>query len=297
MSRKYIQNCTGDECQGHSSKKSRSSGLFSRIIFYILLVGFVGVSIYVLFFSPYLQITSVVVSGNQELNSADIQQRIGKSLEGKYLGILPKNNFLLISQSGIAGFLKNDFKKIRSVSIAKKFPDSLEVNVGEYKALMVWCSGDQCYLIDENGVAYGTADFNSPELAQNHLLKLTDASSKEVSVGEKILEPDYVQYALSVREAGKNVGLEMSEEYLTPSRVSEEVDAVTTGGTQIMLSTQFTLDSAMTTLGMVLKKQIPNNEKDNIAYIDLRTENKAFYKFKDAQPAPDAVPADNSVKK
>ncbi len=48
----------------------------------------------------------------------------------------------------------------------------------------------------------------------------------------------------------------------------------------------------------MLKKEIPEEKKNDIAYIDLRNENKIFYKFKNVEPSTETQPVENvEVKK
>src|SRR6266568_4738975 len=160
MSRRYIQNCTGGE--NAIAKTSQTNKLAMRIIFYVLTFAFVAVLLYLLFFSAQMQINNITVTGTQELSSQEIEQKVEQSLQGNYLKVIPKNNFLFVSQGSIENFIKNDYKKVRSVTVTKKFPDAVAVNVDERKGLLVWCRGDNdCFLLDENGIAYSNADFNS----------------------------------------------------------------------------------------------------------------------------------------
>jgi cell division septal protein FtsQ len=286
MTRKYIKNCTGEQCEDEKT----NSYLVSKIIFYTLLVCFMGVSFYVLFFSQYLQITDITVTGTTELNSQEIQQNIEESLQGKYLGVIPKNNFLFISQKKNEDLLIGNFKKIRSVMVTRKFPNALSIAIDERKALLVWCSNEKCYLLDEKGVAYNEAVFSSPELEQNHLLQINDLSSREVKIGEKIIEPVFEQYVLGIKDALAVAGFNATQQYSTPSRMAEEINVKTDQESEFYFSTQFDLLSAFRTLNAMLKKEISQEQRSNIAYIDLRNENKAFYKFKNTQPIAENQP-------
>jgi cell division septal protein FtsQ len=282
-SKKYIQNRTG----GLREKTSKLSRTVSRIIFYILLLAFIAVSVFVLFFSQYLQITSIRITGTQELNSQDIQQEFQASLDGKFLNIIPKNNFLFVFPKKVESLLENNFKKIRSASVTKKFPDSVTINIDERKAVLVWCSGEDCFLIDESGSAYNIADFDSPEIKQNNLLQINDQGARKVSIGETIVNSSYEQYVLGIKDALKNIGQEVSSEaYTTPSNMANEIDVKTEKGIQIYFSTQFPLDKAINAFEIVLKKEIPEDKLDSVEYVDLRSEGKVFYKFKntDSQP-------------
>ena len=286
MTRKYIQNCTGPDCSNQidqDRQPTKISRRLSRVIFYVLASFFVAVLGYMLFFATYLQITDIKISGTQELSSQDMQEKFQASLDGKYLKFVPKNNFLFISQNNVKKFLEDNFKKIRSVSVTKKFPNTVLINIDEHKALMVWCSGQDCFLIDENGAAYGNADFNSAELLQNHLVKVRDNSALEIKIGSVVMDAQYEAYVLGIRDSLAKEGFELEDEYWTPSRLSQEINVRTTSGIEIYFSTEFPLDSAMRTLGVVLKKEIPEDKRDNIQYIDLRSEYKVFYKFKDSE--------------
>jgi cell division septal protein FtsQ len=282
--KKYIQNCTGDECR-RERQPSPYARIISRLLFYILLLGFVGVLVYVLFFSQYLHLTDVRVSGTEELSNEQIVQAVMSSLEGKHLGIIPKNNFLFVTQGNIKKLLEGDFKMIRSVDASKTFPNTLAVTVEERKALLIWCqNAEHCFMIDEKGVAYSQADFNSPEILQNHLLKITDASSRDVKIGENILDDVIVEYVPQIKDALAGEGFETTGEYFMPSRVADEITVKTGQNVDVLLSTQIPLDKTIRTLGLVLKKQISHEQRGDLVYLDLRSENKVFYKFKDTQP-------------
>ena len=288
MARKYIQNCTGGDGTKKSSAKDRKiSAFISRMIFHILLIGFLAVSVYVLFFSEYLRINNINITGTQELNSADIQNSFEEYFQGDFLKIIPKNNFLFISQKRVADLLKNNFKKIRTVTVFKKFPDSILINIDERKSVLVWCSGDNCFLIDENGTAYSVADFNSPEIVQNHLLRINDTSARDVAIGEKVIEPAYEQYVMGIKEALDGIGQKVSDDdnaYSTTSNMADEIDVKTNNDVQIYFSTQFSLDSAIHTLDVVLKKEITEDKLKSVEYIDLRSEGRVFYKIRSEEP-------------
>ena len=280
MARRYIKNCTGEM----EEKREIISDTASRFIFRLLLIGFVVVSIYILFFSNYLKITNIDIAGTKELSSEDIRQKLGDFLGKKTLKIIPNNNFLFVSEKRIGSLLENDFKKIRSAYVAKKFPDSLSVTIEERQAMLVWCAGEKCFLIDENGVAYNEADFNSPEILQNHLVRINDQNQREIALKEKIIEHEYERYALSIKENLKNIGQEIVEEnYATPSNMAEEIRVPMQKGFQIYFSSQYSLEKAVRALDIVLKKEIPENEWEKLEYVDLRSEGKVFYKFKNEE--------------
>lgn len=280
MSKKYIKNCTGNDCE----KTGRGSFLLSRIIFYFLLFCFVSVVVFVLFFTQYLQISTVSVSGTKELDGGKIRQIVEESFDGKYVGVIPKNNFLLISRGSVERLLENDFKKIRSVGVVKKFPDSIEIIIDERKALLVWCSNEKCFLVDEKGTAYNEADFNSQEFLQNNLIRIEEKSMKEIASGSEIVGESYEKFVLEARDSLGPVGFEANGNYSTPSRMAEEIRIGTKEGPELYFSTQFELKNALRSLAVVVKKENLESRIGDLEYIDLRSEGKVFYKFKNQNP-------------
>jgi cell division septal protein FtsQ len=280
MSRMYVKNCTGGpEAKKNSEKASQFSAFLSRLIFKILLLGFLAVSAYILFFSEYLKIEKIDISGTKELGNQAILDVLTADLSGKFFGLVPKNNFLLVPPGKVERLLAGNFRKIRSVSVTKRFPDSISIQIDERKALLIWCGGGGCFLLDENGMAYNEADFNSPELIQNNLVRIDDASGQEIKIGRNIVSPAYGKYVLTVKDGLEKYGFAVNG-YFTPSAVAEEIDVKTEQGAEIYFSTQFSLESALHTLGVILEKEIPKDQKEKLEYIDLRSENKVFYKFK-----------------
>jgi cell division septal protein FtsQ len=264
------------------------SRVASKIIFKFLCVIFVSVVVYIVFFSPFMQVTKFEISGNQELATEELRSQSESIFNGTYLGFIPKNNYILFPTGKIILSLKDKFKKINEVETTKTFPDTFLLKITERKSLLVWCvKDDDCYLMDENGIAYNKVDFSAPEVVQNHLIKVSDLSSEGIYVGEKVITDEYLKYLMGISDQLKSqVDISIGEQYATPTAVSEEIDVSTQEGTRILFSTQFPLENAVKGLKIFLQKR-PQSKLSEFEYIDLRSENKIFYKLKNA-------PAENS---
>ena len=265
-----------------AKKEKKMNPLLLRIVFDILLLAFFGIAGYIFFFSPYLRINKLVLSGVEELDYEKVLGEINSRIQGKYFNIVPRNNFILIFRKNLENDLLNKFKKIESVGITKEFPDKLEVAINERKALILWCSGGPCYITDSKGYAYAGADLGLPELEENNLIRLVDLSVRPVDLGQKVLEPDYIQFVLGIkRELLDELGLELEDEYSTKSSVAEEVRVKTKEGWDIYFNSKISFNQSVEILKMFLNEKIGTEEHAKLEYIDVRIENKVFYKFKD----------------
>jgi cell division septal protein FtsQ len=275
-------------------EKNPGSPLFSRLIFRLALLVFIGSVIYILFFSQFLEVKEVYLNGVSELNYNDVYGKITGPMEGKYFNAVPKNNLLLVSKKRIEKDLLDNFRKISSVEVEKIFPDKIRVKIIERKALLLWCSAGPCYIIDENGYAYSGADFESDEIKQNHLIRVADISAKPVIMGEKILSGDYISFVSSIKdELNKEMGLPITDEYQTQSRIASEARVKTEEGWDIYFNADLPIEGSVLSLKTFMEKEINQDQRNNLEYIDLRAENKVYYKFKDeSQTNADLTPAD-----
>lgn len=265
-------------------KQKEKHSVFFRAVYYFLLAAFAGVTAYIFIFSPFIQINYLRLEGTEELGYEKVLEELKISLSGKYFGFIPKNNFVLISKKKIRNRLMEKFKKVSNVEVKKVFPDTVNVKITERKALLLWCSGGPCYIIDEEGCAYGGVNFESSEIKENNLIKLVDVSAKPVSLGEKILSENYINFILELaEEIKKEAPISVLGEYRTACRAAEEVRVKTAEGWDIYFSSKIPAKQSIRTLKTFLEKEMDEEKRKNLEYIDLRVENKVYYKFKNLE--------------
>jgi cell division septal protein FtsQ len=226
----------------------------------------------------------VKLVGISELNYGDVYGKIDELLAKKDFNFVSRKNFILFPSGKIKSELENTFRKISEVKIEKIFPDSVVVEIVERKALLMWCSAGPCYIVDENGYAYTGADFESDEIKQNNLLSVIDNSGKPVAIGEKVLDDDYIEFVISLKDKLENdTGINVNNEYGTQSKIAEEVRVKTEEGWEIFFSTTLPMEGSIQTLKTFLEKEMADKDKSKLEYVDLRAENKVYYKFKDEE--------------
>lgn len=254
---------------------------FFRLIFYFLSLSFLGVAVYVLFFSPFLKINRIALEGIQELEYQDVLDDINSFLKGRYFGVIPRNNIILVSPKIIGKHLTGRFKKIRQAEIKKIFPDALEIKIQERKSLLVLCSGGPCYIVDEKGYAFNGVDLESSQVKENNLIKIVDLNAKLVDLEQKVLDESYVRFALDLKDKlAKDAGIEIFDEGYTNPRISGDIQVKTREGWDIYFNTAAPLDKSIKNLKIFLEENKNFRENNKLEYIDLRVKNKIYYKIK-----------------
>lgn len=269
----------------------KSSGGYKallRFVFYFLSILFVGVNIYTFLFSPFTEIGKVQISGIEELDYESVLSEANSYVEGKYLNFIPRNNFFLLVEEGISAHLKEKFKKINSVKLVKFFPNRIIVEISEHKSLIVLCSGGPCHIIDEKGYAYMGTSLDSREVLENNLVQVIDGSAKPVETGKKVMNEEYVIFLSNIKDKlGKGLNLEILSEYRTRSLVAEEVEIKTIGGWNIYLSSKIPLEKSARMMKTFLEKEEVPGLLEKLEYVDLRIEDKVFYRIKNSEQETD----------
>jgi hypothetical protein len=141
------------------------------------------------------------------------------------------------------------------------------------------CSRGECYFIDENGFAYEKAGIDLTKVDQGEVIKLNDESGKEIRENDYVLLPSYVEFMISISDILKReANIEILNEYRTTSRISEEVVAQTKKGWDIYLSAKLPIEKSAQTLKILLNRHLFLRDLNELEYIDLRFENKVFYR-------------------
>jgi len=264
----------------HEKKKSGIS--WGKFFYWIVLLAFLGVMAYALFFAGFLSINQTDISGFKELDREAVAEVVNSHISGKYLGFLEKNNLLLVRSGFLKKDLKNRFKKIESADVRKKFPNALLVSIKEKESALIFCHGDDCFVIDKNGTAYSEKDYSWPEIRENRLITLRDFGEKSIKLGDEILSPGYLNYILNIENKIRdNLNVEMAKEYETPSRVSDDIRGITAEGWKIFFNQNVDLQKEINMLRIVLDEKVGNEKRKDLEYVDLRSDNKVYYKFKE----------------
>jgi hypothetical protein len=115
---------------------------------------------------------------------------------------------------------------------------------------------------------------------QRHLTTTYLTGGKPVNSGEKIISDDYIIFISSLKEElERETGIKIKNEYQTQSRVADEAKVMTEEGWSIYFSSSFPLKESLETLKTFLDKE-KSLERDKIEYIDLRAQNKVYYKIR-----------------
>lgn len=231
------------------------------LYFLVLLVIFA--MIYVFLFSNIFKVKVISVSGLVNQDQGQLQSIIKKDLDDQFF----KDN-ILVFDTKVATYHVNSEMVFKTLSVKRKFPDTIDVRVEEYPPQIVWQTGSDFYEIDERGKVT-----LRDSQQKNDLPLVIDKKSIPIEVGKSAVSPDFVKFIKYIYEnfpslAGKKISsIEVNENINEISVFSEFPFYVIFDTTR---DPETELNNLITVHNMLADK--------SVSYIDLRIENRVFYK-------------------
>lgn len=244
---------------------------------------FLAALFYIFFFSIFFLIGKPQIIGVSKISEETLRGFVEKQLDGKYFGVFPKNNFFLVRPRTLETQLLEEFPLLFSANVMRAFPDWLHIALAEREKIILWCSGEPCFLADESGIARNGERALLPENI-SHTIFITDMSGKAVTLGEKVFDPDYGKFVVQLNDSfQEQLEIPLEPRFTTISRFANEVRVKTSEGWEVYFGTDVPLQSSLDALKLLFVKELTKEKRAKLAYIDLRTENRAYYVFREGE--------------
>lgn len=289
-----------------------------------------GIAWYVLW-SPAFRVANVEVTGATPATEEAVRAGVDDHMKRRTLFVFPQSNILLFD----AGGAQKDIEKkvyLDGISVRKKLPGTVVVEVKEKTARAALDSRDRFYALDESGFVVrelsgkeigmlrdlppGVGAVSVPglgaetmEVAVAPLGKDGDAAKKADGPPKEnanpmpliLLEDDNGEHkdaSVPGTQALPRASLELIFQayarmpdlagagirWFTVQKEAETIDATMAGDWHVFLSSAVPFDVQGERLALVLKEKI-GLQKSRLEYVDLRYNERIFYRLKDGVPA------------
>ncbi|OGE82858.1 MAG: hypothetical protein A2846_01265 [Candidatus Doudnabacteria bacterium RIFCSPHIGHO2_01_FULL_49_9] len=257
-----------------------------RIKLALLFIGLISLLSLLIYLSRYEQflIAEVRVPGEEVIDKDKIVSRVESLLSGYYLWIIPRANALFYPKHTIEDSLLVEFPRFKSVDLSLSEIQTLIVTVEEREPFALYCVGTpECFFVDEEGLIFALA----PSFSGAVYFIYTTESPIESPLGQKFLSVEEFKKLSRFMDT-----LEILDIYPVSLKVGDDeyslslpnLPAGRQGGGEIMWRKDSNLDLVYSNLEAFLSDdsiRVQENFLEKILYLDLRTDNKVFYKFKD----------------
>jgi hypothetical protein len=135
---------------------------------------------------------------------------------------------------------------------------------------------DQYYLIDDEGIVVKTtAD------SQN-LLVVEDTVEESFATGEALPNPKLAPFIISTNQSWSGKLTSSITGVKFPGKASNEVHFTSSEGWIVFFDINRSAISQLTSLALILNREIPAQNRTRLAYIDLRLSQRAYYCYNES---------------
>lgn len=254
----------------YNPRQNRKADQRLRIKFYfiggaiaMLIIGL----IYVLIYSTVFQIRKFIVTGKEYYSDEEIVGIVEPLvLNTQFKKILGRQNLTAWNVS------RPDISKtaLAQATIERNWiKQSILINVRERERLAIWCDlNNNCYWIDDGGMTMEKA----PQTEGSLIITIYDNAENRIMQGMNVLGERFIANFASIIKGIATMKLPI--EKITYDSRLQEIHVNNYSGPNLFFSIRFDPGQNISSLRTLQEKM--NIEK--IGYIDLRVENRLYYK-------------------
>lgn len=230
-------------------------------IYLVLFFIFIGVLVYLIFFSTIFKISKIEVSGYRD------PEMITSLVGDKQRESLINNNLLFINTTALKTAIIGD-PKIEEIKIKKILPNKLQINITESTPAMIWNTAGERFLVDGRGVISGLA-------ADEKMPEVFDGANIKSKPGERVASPTFIKFIFDIqKDFEPTTGAKISK--ITIFDLINDVHVMSSANWTVYLDASKSPEAQLKNLSKVLEEAAKSTKK--LEYVDMRLENKIFYK-------------------
>ena len=226
---------------------------------------------------PKFLITEVGVEGARVITADEIERNVLETLSGKYFWLLPRANAAIYPRRKVRENLMKEFPRIISAELSLESSRILSINVVEREPFALHCpplirggeEGLECFFLDKNGFIFDEAPAFSGTVyfIYSRTPEIIEPKGREFLPLEEF--SPLAEFINGISKLGfEPVSADVGERDVAVSMQNES---------RILFDRTTDLTSIFSDLEVFLEN--PSVERSKLKEIDLRVENKIFWKI------------------
>ncbi len=242
----------------------RNSKKVLLIILSLILFNILG---YILIFSPLFEIKNISISQTKYLDRERFEKQISDYQKKSFLN----RNIFIFSKKKMDKYLAK-FPGVEKVAIEKIYFHDLKITINERAPVFVWQVSDHKYLVDRTGLIWGDYEDKFSDKPV-----VIDQKMVPTAIGRKPVPANFSRF---IEELSKDF-MAQTNNKITKIEVTDttnEVKVYSDSTWYVYFDTTKTVHNQLINLSRILNEVQKNPKKKGLVYIDLRLDNKIFYK-------------------
>lgn len=227
-----------------------------------------------------LQIEEVEIYGNFVTGEEEVKQIIMDELSGNTALFIPKSSSLLLRRGKLERLLLEKIPRLSQVEVSLFNSKTLEVDLVEREPFALYCEDvsdfeepSGCFFLDETGYIFSEA----PVFSGDVYMLYTIEPKLEMPLGSRLISSEEFEEIKTFVSDLPRLGLDPK----ALSLKDDEYALVLSSGTEMRWKLKQDILSLASDLEVFLNSpEIKKITFGDLLYIDLRIDNKVFYKFR-----------------
>lgn len=256
-----------------------------KLLLVLSLLGFLAVLFLIVYTARQERflIDDVAVEGENINEREEVAKAVEQMLDGYYLWLMPRRNFLLYPREGMTKSLLKNFPHLKSVALKLVESRDLVVAVEGRVPTALYCQSvlsdlqiSDCFFLDEDGFIFAPA----PSFSGIVYFVYTKENPLAPAIGQNVLPAEEFQRLSKFLEVFKGLKI-----YSTSLQIgTKELNLSMSNGGTLLWRRNADLAIIRADLEAFLGSETVKNEAgflDRVSRLDLRTDHKVFFKMKD----------------
>ncbi|MFA6391363.1 MAG: FtsQ-type POTRA domain-containing protein [Patescibacteria group bacterium] len=219
----------------------------------------IGGLIYLFFYAPYFTIKEVEINGNQELSYDTIRFEVNKSFIERRFFIFKQSNLFMLNSNKSKERLWDTFV-LNKVTVTKRFPNKLVVNLEERIPNLTLMTQKSFYYMDREGVVTNVV----PEAEiKEYFPKVEDLNQRTIKLKDKIISSDLVNAIFIIKDSFSTKTNTDIDRFLIPETTCSSIQSDDENDPEILdninISNSNTNKSALNTNRAIKNSNAANN--------------------------------------
>ncbi len=225
-------------------------------------------------------IKDININGASVLSTQEISSLAQNEISGRYLHLFSRKNIFIYPKKKLEKDLKENFKRIKDIDISIDSKNILNIKLVEQNQKFLWCLTEiKCYFLNEDGLIFSEAPYFSGNV---YFKFFTNIANPDNPIGAQIFKSETMSNISDFIRSLSLLGFSpVSLSVDSPGSLSFVLEGKNTP--KILINEKFDLDKMYNNLSSALSteplKTKINTNYASLLYIDLRFENKVYYKF------------------
>ena len=247
-------------------------------VFFIAMLSMAGI----LLLHPYFNINQVTVTGNEEVSTAEVKNIAESVLNQKKWLVLNGRNIFLVDLNNITKEINNKYI-LASLRVEKDYPQALNITIKEKESKLVLqvinskTSQYRYYLLDSEGEVL--QEISAQDVSQSNtsaLPRLQKEGEEKIKITTQVISRATIEFINYLNEYIPKQDKVIIAYTTLADETGQILNLVTQEGWKIVVDRQNDWAKQLHVLNVMLREKIKDN-RQNLKYIDIRYENRAFF--------------------